>query len=80
VNIQLNNIPYVTQRIPNNQKSKYYCGLASALMVRGKNIVGYPAQPVPNYADNMIKMDNYLLNSNMYGYSSHMYNGWIGYP
>ena len=77
VNITLNNVPYVNQHITNNQRSIYYCGLASALMVRGKDSFGYSAPTVPNVAANMQKMDNYLLGNNRYG---HRLNGWSGYP
>lgn len=76
VNIILANVPYVTQIVNNSTDSRgaYYCGLASALMVRAKNKLSDSTAPVLYYdwsgvnagnADNaLVDMDWYLR----YGY------------
>jgi hypothetical protein len=40
LNISLSNVPYIYQDIPGNSRSAYYCGIASALMIRTKGRVG----------------------------------------
>jgi hypothetical protein len=81
INITLSSVPYVTQYIPvgNNgshtPSSEYYCGIASALMVRGKNKIGTSA---PTLYLSGQKSNTSTINSNMQTIDYYLQNGQYG--
>jgi hypothetical protein len=71
--IQLSNIPYVSQytdAFDRSGRSLRYCGIASALMVRAKEVKGSFSFPIPSWraTDPMITIDRDLRNGYYGGY------------
>jgi hypothetical protein len=79
VDITLKNVPYVHQ-YTNNVRSNNYCGLASALMVRGKDKRGVKTAPFMNeqttVINNLDRVDYNLL-SGLYNPSGYFNQGYI---
>jgi hypothetical protein len=81
VNITLSNVPYVTQYTTDSSgnteyRSNYYCGLASALMVRAKLVRGHSSAP-PIY--NNTQQVNYShVDSDLRTIDANLKNGWYG--